>query len=81
MKEVIKKHPKTSGGITVVLVALISQFETISIQGQEWYRLLFPLKPANSEFIQEWEKPESNVPDYVQHKDKTLFNIKAEGTK
>ena len=82
MKEIIKNNPKTTTGIGGIIIALIVSWGTISDELQEYGVL--PYKPANpdkSEWVSKWEKPISNVPDYVHQKDKTLFGIKAEGTK
>lgn len=80
MKEVIKNHPKSSMSIGVVLMTLMANFGAINDGLLKWYDRLFPppANPDKTEWRKDWVKPESNVPDYVHQKDKTLFGIKAD---
>lgn len=81
MKEAIKNNPKKTTA-SVLLVALIANWGTISDELQEYGILPYnPADPDKLEWLSNWEKPESNVPDYVPQKDKTLFGIKADSAK
>ena len=82
MKEIIKNNPKKATGIGTIIIAIIVNWGTISDELQEYGVLPYnPADPNKSEWLDSWEKPVSNVPDYVEQKDKTLFGIKADSTK
>jgi len=83
MKEAIKNHPKSTAGVGIILITLMANFSAINDGLLKWYDRLFlsTADPNKTEWLSQWEKPKSNVPDYVEHKDKTLFGIKADSTK
>lgn len=83
MKKIIKNNPKSSVSMGVILITLMANFSAINDGLLKWYDRLFPsaADPNKSEWLSNWKRPESNVPDYVEQKDKTLFGIKADSTK
>lgn len=69
-------------GVPGIIIAIVANWGTISNELQEYGVLpYYPADPNKSEWLSNWEKPVSNVPDYVEQKDKTLFGIKADSTK
>ena len=73
MNDVKKKSLLAGTGTTGVLIALLFNFTSISNELQEWYRFFVPpvANPTNQEFIEDWEKPESTLPEYVPYSERT----------